>query len=75
MRRFISKFNFCSKKPIKKEAEYVYDKVSFEKINDKEFVKRMEKLENEEDFTTKKLNLLVPVILVSSALGVYFLWN
>ena len=75
MRRFITKFNFCSKKPIQKESKYVYDKVGFEKINDKEFIKRMEKLEEDDDFSTKKLSMLVPVILVSSALGIYFLWN
>lgn len=40
---------FCSKNPLQKEKDkYIYDKKAFDKVNNAEFVKKMEKMERAE---------------------------
>jgi len=54
----------------------MYDAKAFEKVNDKNFVKKMEKLDKMERFSKSKgKNLWAPAFLCVTALGIYYLWQ
>ena len=71
--RVINKF-FCKKNQVQKE-KYIYDTKAFDKVNNKEFVKRMEKLDKmEKGQKSKAKNLIFPGALIFGSIGIYALW-
>ena len=54
----------------------MYDAKAFEKVNDKNFIKKMEKMEKLERGSRSKSNkVLAPVFLATLSVGIYGLWQ
>jgi hypothetical protein len=54
----------------------MYDAKAFEKVNDKNFIKKMEKMEKLERGSRSKSNkVLAPVLLATVSVGIYGLWQ
>jgi hypothetical protein len=68
---------FCKKNPLSNKKEsMMYDMKAFEKVNDKNFIKKMEKIEKIDRVSRSKSNkTLVPVLLAATSVGIYCLWQ
>jgi len=68
---------FCEKNPLSnKKKSMMYDMKAFEKVNDKSFIKKMEKMDKLDRGSRSKSNkTLIPVLLATSSVGIYFLWQ
>jgi hypothetical protein len=54
----------------------MYDAKAFEKVNDKQFIQKMEKMDRLDRVSRSKSHkTLVPALLVASSVGIYLLWQ
>ena len=72
---------FCKKNPLQPSSppskqSMMYDAKAFEKVNDKNFIKKMEKMDRMDRTSRSRSNkTLVPALLATASVAIYGLWQ